>query len=103
MANYNGIASANIKMNNSDDRARLYDISAEFTVDGENKVINVINGKVLRDDRTLTTFFKSTNRKDVSWMDSVNTEEEQNNINSAITLFINTCVETIESTNPLNI
>lgn len=103
MANYDGVASANIKMNNSDDATRAYDISAEFIVDGGNIVINVISGKVLKGDTKVATFFKSTNRKDVSWMEGVDTEVEQNAINSAITAFINACISTITNTNPLSI
>lgn len=103
MATYNGLASANIKMDNSDDVSRSYDISAEFVVDGTNEIINVMNGKVRRENVTLATFYKSTLRKDVSWMATVDTETEQNTINTAVTDFIDSCVTEIIASNPLSI
>lgn len=103
MATYDGVASANIKMNNSNDELRAYDISAEFVVDSDNKVVNVMNGRVSKDSVTLATFFKSTLRKDVSWRSTVETEEEQNAINSAVTSFIADGIVSITDTNPLNI
>ena len=102
MATYDGVASANIKMNNNNDETRVYDISAEFVVDSDNKIVNVMSGRVRKDGVTLATFFKSTLRKDVSWNIIVEIEE-QNVINTAVAEFIDDCVEAITATNPLNI
>ena len=102
MANYDGLASANIKMNNDNVTDRAYDICAEFVVDGNNVVINIINGKVVKDEKRIATFFKSTIRKDVSWLNDI-ADDEQNAINTAINDFISGCVATITATNPLNI
>lgn len=92
---------SHVRMNNANDEARNYAISAEVQVGESKNVTSIVDGAVLKDISAVATFSKYGENLSVSYVGLG--VEEQNEVNVAINGFISEVMAKVNEGLTINI
>lgn len=84
-----------VRINNLNDEARSFDISADVEINTETKTARIYSGNVSKDEKTAATFSKYEDSLNVNYYDL----EAQCDVNDAINGFITEVEEKVATIN----